>query len=48
MNTTYLMYQAERTMSAAERRAADRQAGELARSLTRVWHSAVTALRWRA
>ena len=33
MHTAYLMYQAERTMSSSERRAADRAAGELARSL---------------
>jgi hypothetical protein len=43
MNTTYLIYQAERTMSTAEQRAADRCAGELAKSLASLWHS-VTAL----
>lgn len=43
MNTsyTYLIYQAERTMSTSERRAADRQAGELAKSLASLWHPAI-------
>ena len=48
MNTSYVIYQAERTMSTAEQRAADHEAGELARSLARVWHSVGAALRRRA
>jgi hypothetical protein len=39
MNTSYLIYQAERTKTAAEQRAIDRSAGELAASLARRWHS---------
>jgi hypothetical protein len=46
MQLTYMIYQAERTMSSAEQRAADRRAGELAKSLASLWHS-VTALRAR-
>jgi len=46
MNPTYMSYQAQRTMSTAEQRAADRRAGELAKSLASLWHS-VTALRVR-
>lgn len=46
MNTAYLTYQAERTMSACEQRAADREAGELARSLANVWHSVAAPFRW--
>ena len=48
MNTSYLIYQAERPMSAAEQREADRETGELARSLARLWHPVAAALRWRA
>lgn len=48
MNTSYLIYQAERTMSTAERREADHEAGELARSLARLWHPVATVLRRRA
>ncbi|MGD0064035.1 MAG: hypothetical protein ABSB76_11415 [Streptosporangiaceae bacterium] len=39
MNTSYLIYQAERTKTAAEQRAIDRSAGELAASLARRWHA---------
>ena len=46
MNTAYLVYQAERTMSATEQRAADREAAELARSLGRLWRSAAASFRW--
>lgn len=48
MNTSYVIYQAERTMSAAEQREADHEAGELARSLARLWHPLAAALRRRA
>jgi hypothetical protein len=37
MNTSYLIYHAERTKSGAEQREADRAAGELAASLSRLW-----------
>jgi|HubBroStandDraft_2_1064218.scaffolds.fasta_scaffold125735_2 hypothetical protein len=37
MNTSYLIYQAERTKSAAEQREADRAAGEFAASLAGLW-----------
>jgi hypothetical protein len=46
MNTTYQIYQAERSMSPAEQRAADRRAGELAKELARAWHSVTAPLRW--
>lgn len=39
MNITYLIYQAERQRSAAEQRAADTQAGELAAALTELGQS---------
>jgi hypothetical protein len=39
MNISYLIYQAERTRTAAEQRAIDRSAGELAASLARRWHA---------
>jgi len=40
----YTTYQAVRTLSSAEQRDADRRAGELAKSLSSLWHS-VTAPR---
>jgi hypothetical protein len=46
MNTGYLIYQAERTMSTAEQRSADRGAAELARSLGSLWRSAAAPFRW--
>jgi hypothetical protein len=39
MNVTYLIYQAERRRSAAEQRAVDTQAGELAAALTELGQS---------
>jgi hypothetical protein len=45
MNAGYLIYQAERTMSTAEQRAADRGAAELARSLGHLWRSAAAPFR---
>jgi hypothetical protein len=38
MNNGYLLYQAERTPSRAEQRAADARRGELARSLSQLLH----------
>jgi hypothetical protein len=46
MNTAYLTYQAERSMSTCEQRAADREAGELARSLAGLWRSVAAPFRW--
>jgi hypothetical protein len=45
MNTGYQMYQAERTMSTAEQRAADRGAAELVRLLGGLWRSATAPFR---
>jgi hypothetical protein len=39
MNTTYLIYQAERPRSTAEQREADARAGEIAAALARIGHS---------
>jgi hypothetical protein len=47
MNTGYLIYQAERTRSAAEQREVDATHAELAASLTRLWHSLTAPLRSR-
>jgi len=47
MNNAYMIYQAERTMTAAEQRAADRRNGELAAYLAGVWHSLTAPLRFR-
>ena len=47
MNTGYLIYQAERTRSAAEQREVDATHAELAASLTRLWHSLAAPLRSR-
>jgi hypothetical protein len=47
MNTGYLIYQAERTRSAAEQREADATHAELAASLTRLWHGLTAPLRSR-
>ena len=47
MNNAYMIYQAERTMTAAEQRAADRRNGELAAYLAGVWHSLTAPLRIR-
>jgi hypothetical protein len=53
MNTSYVIYQAERTKTAAEQREIDRSAGELAASVARRWRSlaALAALgkgNWRS
>jgi len=47
MNSAYMIYQAERTMTAAEQRAADRRNGELAAYVAGVWHSLTAPLRSR-
>ena len=47
MNTAYLIYQAERTRTAAEQREVDATHAELAASLTRLWHSLAAPLRSR-
>jgi len=47
MNAAYLIYQAERTRTAAEQRAVDTTHAELAASLTRLWHSLAAPLRSR-
>ena len=47
MNTGYLIYQAERTRTAAEQREVDVTHAELAASLTRLWHSLAAPLRSR-
>jgi hypothetical protein len=47
MNTGYLIYQAERTRTAAEQREVDATHAELAASLTRLWRSLATQLRSR-
>jgi hypothetical protein len=39
MNISYVIYQAERTKTAAEQREIDRSAGELAASVARRWQS---------
>jgi hypothetical protein len=47
MNTGYLIYQAERTRSAAEQRAVDATHADLAASLSRLWRSLAAPLRSR-
>lgn len=47
MNTGYLIYQAERTKTAAEQREIDATQAELAASLTRLWHRIAMPLRSR-
>lgn len=47
MNTGYLIYQAERTMTTAEQREVDAARAKLAASLTRLWHSLAAPLRSR-
>jgi len=47
MNTAYLIYQAERTRTAAEQREVDATHAELAASLTRLWRSLAAPLRPR-
>lgn len=44
MNLGYTIYQAERPMSSAERRAADRRNGELAAALASRWQRVGAAL----
>lgn len=48
MNNGYLIYQAERTMSGAEQRAADAYRGELAAALATVPRSLAGRLRSRS
>ncbi len=47
MNTGYLIYQAERTRTAAEQREVDATHGELAAALNRLWRSLAAPLRFR-
>ena len=47
MNTAYMIYQAERSRTAAEQREADRRNGELAASFARLWRSLAAPLRSR-
>ena len=47
MNAGYLIYQAERTRTAAEQRAVDVTHGELAAALTRLWRVLAAPLRSR-
>ena len=49
MNTGYLIYQAERTRSAAEQREVDRSSAQLAASIGRMWRALAAPVRaWRA
>ena len=45
MNTGYLIYQAERTMTAAEQREVDASHAELAAAVSRLWRSLAAPLR---
>jgi hypothetical protein len=47
MNTGYLIYQAERTMTCADQREVDAIHAELAASLTRLWRALAAPLRSR-
>ena len=47
MNTGYLIYQAERTRSAAEQREADRSSAQLAASIGRMWRALTAPVRSR-
>ena len=47
MNTGYLIYQAERTMTAAEQRTVDATHAELAASFARLWRLLAAPLRSR-
>ncbi len=47
MNTGYLIYQAERTMTAAEQQRVDATHAELAASLARLWRALAAPLRSR-
>jgi hypothetical protein len=47
MNTGYMIYQAERSRTAAELREMDRRNGELAAAVTRRWHRIGAALTGR-
>ena len=47
MNTGYLIYQAERTRSAAEQREADRSNAQLAASIGRIWQVLAAPVRSR-
>ncbi len=46
MNTGYMIYQVERTKSAAEQREVDRSNAQLAASISRLWRA--LAAPWRA
>ena len=47
MNTGYLIYQAERTMTCAEQQRVDATNAELAASLSRLWRALAATLRSR-
>ena len=47
MNTAYLIYQAERTRTAAEQREVDASHAELAAAVIRLWRSLAAPLRSR-
>ena len=47
MNTGYLIYQAERTRSAAEQQEVDRSNAQLAASIGRMWRALAAPLRSR-
>jgi hypothetical protein len=47
MNTGYLIYQAERTRTAAEQREIDASHAELAAAVSRLWRSLAAPLRSR-
>jgi hypothetical protein len=47
MNTGYLIYQAERTMTSAQQREVDATHAEMAASLSRLWRSLAAPLRSR-
>ncbi len=47
MNTGYLIYQAERTRTAAEQREVDASHAELAAAVSRLWRSLAAPLRSR-
>ncbi len=49
MNAGYLIYQAERTPSAAEQREIDRSSAQLAASAARLWRALAAPVRsWRS
>ncbi len=47
MNAGYLIYQAERTPSAAEQREIDRSNAQLVAAVARLWRTLAAPARWR-